>query len=67
VEHAVHVAHVGHAGAHVGLDEREARLAREVREVGGAAGEEVVDADHRVPVGEEAVDEVRRRGTRPRP
>ena len=41
------------------LDELEARVADEVRDVVGMAGEEVVHPDHRVALGQEAVAQVR--------
>ncbi len=44
--------------ADVLLEEAEAALAREMAEVGEVAGAEVVDADDRVPCGEQRVTEV---------
>ena len=39
------------------LDELEPVVAAGVIEVGGPAGTEVVDADHRVPVGQQTIDQ----------
>lgn len=59
MEDGVKVAFKGKWLADVALDKGEARVAGQMGDVGGTAGNEIVEADYRVAISEKPINEVR--------